>query len=132
MTPRPLAESGHDLSARVREAENRIIAISGLDGSNGKLGTLAAKVEEDRSNRRGWALWIAGIAVTALVTGGGALYVAGTRDGDTARALATAIAETERLHSQVNDLSSEVASLQIDLATLRAMTLAPRRNGGRP
>jgi hypothetical protein len=120
-----------DALTRLRAAEDRLLTIAGEDGTNGKLGQLRKEVDEEKASRKGWALTIAGFAVTAFIPGAGALYVTGTRDGDTTRALATAIAETEGLQSQVNDLSSEVASLRIDLATLRAMTLAPRRNEGK-
>jgi hypothetical protein len=121
----------NDLTERMREVENRIIAISGLDGSNGKLGMLAKAVADDRKSRQGWMLALAGVAVPALIAGASALYITGTRDGDEARLIETLRADVARLQAEANDTGSTLGSLRIELATLRAMTLAPRR-GGKP
>jgi predicted secreted protein len=131
-TPRPPPEPEHDLQARVRELEQKLVAVAGLDGTNGKLGQLRKEVDEDKARRGGWTLWIAGMAVTALITGAGALYVSGTKDGDQARTIEQQQVEITRLQVAANDTSSTLASLRIELATLRAQLLAPRRTGGRP
>jgi hypothetical protein len=121
-----------DICDRLRAAENRLLTVAGEDGTNGKLGTLRKEFDAEKAGRSRWTIALATIAIPALIAGAGALYVTGTRDGDAVRVLETVRAESARLQQQVDELSSALASQRVELATLRAMTLAPsRRNGGK-
>jgi hypothetical protein len=126
-TPRPPPETDHDLAVRVRDLENKLVAVAGLDGTNGKLGVL----RRDLTTLERWLAWIAGGVLTALLGSAGAIYWVGHKDGDEARTIETQRADIAELKSQAAEVESMLGSMRIELATLRAMTLAPRRNGGK-
>lgn len=130
-TPRPPPEPDHDHAARLRALEIRVLTIAGEDGTNGKLGSLRAVVENEAASRRNWSLVLIPIAITAFLTGASALYVTGTKDGDLMRTIEQLQTEISRLQVNANENGSVIAHLRIELATLRAQLLAPRR-GGRP
>jgi hypothetical protein len=130
-TPRGPTEPDYDTQARVRALEVRVLTIAGEDGTNGKLGHLRESFESEKASRRNWSLVLIPIAITAFLTGASALYVTGTQDGDQARTIENLQAEINRLQVTANENGSVLAHLRIELATLRAQLLAPRR-GGRP
>jgi hypothetical protein len=130
-TPRGPTESDYDAQARLRSVEDKLLVIAGADGTNGKLGNLRSAFESEVASRRNWLLVLIPIAITSFLTGASALYVTGTKDGDQARTIEHLQTEISRLQVTANENGSVLASLRIELATLRAMTLAPRR-GGRP
>jgi hypothetical protein len=130
-TPRSPTESDHDAAARLRAVEDKLLVVAGIDGDNGKLGNLREAFENEKASRRNWSLVLIPIAITAFLTGASALYVTGTQDGDQARTIEHLQTEIARLQVNANENGSVLAHLRIELATLRAMTLAPRR-GGRP
>lgn len=130
-TPRGPTESDYDMQARLRTAEDKLLVIAGVDCDNGKLGNLREAFENEKASRRNWSLVLIPIAITAFLTGASALYVTGTQDGDQARTIENLQAEITRLQVTANENGSVLAHLRIELATLRAQLLAPRR-GGRP
>jgi hypothetical protein len=126
-TPRPPLEPDHNAAARLRAAENRLLTIAGEDGNNGKLGVL----RRDLTTLERWLAWVAGGVLTALLGSAGAVYWVGHKDGDEARTIETQRADIAALKAQAAEAASMLASLRIEFATLRAMTLAPRRTGGK-
>jgi hypothetical protein len=128
-------DASDDLPDRVRGCETRLIVLSGEDGTNGKVGTLRRDVDDERSNRRGWQTWIASIAITALLTGAGALYSAARDDGAEARTIEHMRSQISVLQGQADRSASEIAALQIRLAGLMVMLPEPtprRRTGDKP
>jgi hypothetical protein len=130
-TPRGPTESDYDAQARLRSVEDKLLVIAGSDGTNGKLGNLRTAFESEVASRRNWLLVLIPIAITAFLTGASALYVTGTKDGDQMRTIEQLQTEITRLQVNANENGSVLTYLRIELETLRAMTLAPRR-GGRP
>jgi hypothetical protein len=120
-----------DLPDRVRGCEDRLLVLSGQDGTNGKVGNLRRDFDREQSGRR----WIAGVAITALLTGAGALYSAARDDGAEARDIEHQRSQISVLQGQVDRAASEIAALQIRLAGLMALLPEPaarRRTGDTP
>jgi hypothetical protein len=125
-TPRPPTETDHDIAARVRDLENKTLVIAGPNLDNGKLGTLRRDFDEDRKARSRVGGWVAGVAVTALLTSAGAAWTVAREDGAEERTIEYLRDELAALRGVVDRITSEAATLRLEVATLRA-TMPPAR-----
>ncbi len=119
-----------ELSDRMRAVEDRLLVMSGQDGTNGKVGTLRRDFDEDRSSRRGWLATLAGGAATALVTGVTALIIAAREDGAMERTIEFMQAQAAVMRADLQRTGSELAIVQLELSGLRA-SLPVRRSQNR-
>jgi hypothetical protein len=92
-------DGGH----RLRWIENRILILSGEDGTNGKLGNLAKKVDGHGALLKA----IGGAALTGIAAAATALYTAGLRSGAREQEIEFLRAEVAALRAEARDLRAE-------------------------
>lgn len=66
-----------DLAVRVRAAEDRLLVLAGVDGTNGKIGNL----RKDVDGHRGLLKWLGGAITGSVLTAVAAIYAAGQKNG---------------------------------------------------
>jgi hypothetical protein len=89
-----------DLEDRVRALEDHRIALTGLDGTNGKFG----QMRKDVDGHGGLLKWIAGAVAGSVITAAAAIYGAGQKDGADAREQQYQREAIEELRVQMREL----------------------------
>lgn len=89
-----------DLEERVRSLEQHRVALTGIDGTNGKVGTLRRDVDGHGSLIK----WIGAAVAGSVVTAAAAIYGAGQKDGANAREQAFQREAIEELRVQMREL----------------------------
>jgi hypothetical protein len=89
-----------DEEYRLRAIENRLIAISGEDGTNGRVGNLRADVDAFR----GILKWVVAGIASSLIAAGGALWQAGQETGAKKQELEYLRTEVARLRDELRDI----------------------------
>jgi len=88
------------LPSRVRACEDRLLVLSGEDGTNGRVGNL----RKDVDGHHGLLKWIGGAVAGSLVTAGLAIYGAGQKAGSSEQERQYMRAAIEELRVQVREL----------------------------
>ncbi len=131
-TPRHVGDDPpHDLAARVRVLEDWRIVVAGPNADNGKLGQLRKDFDKDVASRGSFTKWIAGVAVTAMLTAFGSAWTVARGDGAEERTIEYLRDEAAVMRGVIDRITAEVATLRLALATLRAQVHMPRRRDDR-
>jgi hypothetical protein len=118
---RGLDDHDRDQAVRLRRVEDRLLTLSGEDGTNGKLGTLTKRVDAHDG------IWkrIGALLAGAVVAGAGGFYTAGQRNGNAESERNTARAELAATRAELREIRSDVAELRLLLPTLRSPARLP-------
>ena len=95
-----MSDQDRDFAMRLRRVEDRLLTLSGEDGTNGKIGNLRAIVD----GHNGLIKWIGGAVAGSVVTAALAIYGAGIKAGANEQEKQYMRAAIEELRAQVREM----------------------------
>ena len=87
-------------SARLRIVEDRLLVLAGIDGTNGRVGTISKRVDAHGAL---WK-WIGAFTAANAIFAATALYTAGQKSGADERELEFLRAEVAAMRAELRDL----------------------------